>query len=168
MAIPSDLSPEEQEWITKKYLYEHDVYTFRIIKEVIKKLNDYFDFGMTVPLYVVPKRRPSTGIGLGPLAPNLWKRDRNRMVPEQPYVHIAPRGKHTKDFDGKGEWQVPLSKETLVDLLAHEASHSWTLSERGDPMKLSMEFLKPVISRLWEDTVAKLNLREVNGIYEQA
>jgi len=170
MAIPADMSPEEQEWVAKKYLYEHDVFTFRIVKEVIRKLNNYFDFGMSVPLYAVPKRRPSSGLGLGPLSPALWKTKRNRRVDnEQPYIHIAPRGKNPMDWGDKGgKWQAPISKKHMVNLLAHEASHSWTFSETGDPMTLSMEFLAPVIERLWDETVRELNLKEANGIYELA
>jgi len=166
MAIPPNLSPEEQEWIAKKYLYEHDIYTFRIIKEVVKKLNDYFDFGMSVPLYAIPKKRPSSGIGLGPLSPALWNNRRNKNVKEQPYIHVAPRRKYPMDSD-KGKWyDAPISKQDMIRLLAHEASHSWTLSETGDPMQLSTEFLAPVISKLWEETVRELNLKETSGIYE--
>ena len=164
MAIPPDLSPEEQEWIVKRYLYEHDVYTFRIVKSVVKKLNDYFDFGMSVPLSAIPKKRPLYDrLGLGPISPLV---DKVRPEQEDPTIKIGPRSRYeASDKIHKGEWfQKPVSKKFLIYVIAHEAGHSWTRSH-GTPMKVTEEALMPVVSKLWEQSMEELNLKEEDGIY---
>lgn len=118
MAVPKDLSEEEKNYIQKKYLYEHDIFTFRIIKEVIRKLNNYFDFNMSIPLSVQPKKRPLyQNLGLGPLNPKLY----NTQTQEQAFIQVGPRGRNRADEGSK--WFNPIPKKQLIWLLAHEASH---------------------------------------------
>lgn len=159
MAIPEDLSDDEKEWIKKRYLYEHDIYTFRIMQKVIEKLNNYFDFNMSVPLGTQPKRRPLYDrLGLGPLNPNLFK----EKVEEKPYIEVGPRGR--RNVDDGGDWMGPENKQQLIKLLAHEAAHSWTHSH-GNPMRVTENALIPTVEKLWNQTMQDLNLKEEKGIY---